>query len=131
MFEYYFPFEEWEFRVTGKDFFFVGRVFEGDENAATLFTQHTSLLAHNNAVQHGSDLVCSSKDRLCAVVVVVVVVGIGGRRSTRAHTQRRSRHAQTEREREREREKETRIYRTTTTPPKSNYYKSIWTTILN
>ena len=80
---------------------------------------HTSLLAHKNAVQqHGSDLVCSSKDRLCAVVVVVV--GIGGRRSTRAHTQRRSRHAQTEREREREREKETRIYRTTTTPPKSN-----------
>ena len=67
---------------------------------------HTSLLAHKNAVQHGSDLVCSSKDRLCAVVVVVVVVvvvGIGGRRSTRAHTQRRSRHAQTERERERKR----------------------------
>ena len=89
-----------EFRVTGKAFFFVGRIFEGDENAATLFTQHTSLLAHKNAVQHGSDLVCSSKDRLCAVVVVVV--GIGGRRSTRAHTQRRSRHAQTERERERD-----------------------------
>ena len=99
--------EEWEFRVTGKDFFFVGRIFlKGDENAATLlFTQHTSLLAHKNAVQqHGSDLVCSSKDRLCAVVVVVV--GIGGRRSTRAHTQRRSRHAQTERERERERERD-------------------------
>ena len=81
-----------------------GFFFEGDENAATLL--HTSLLAHKNAVQHGSDLVCSSKDRLCAVGVVVVVVGIGGRRSTRAHTQRRSRHAQTERERERERERD-------------------------
>ena len=70
---------------------------------------HTSLLAHKNAVQqHGSDLVCSSKDRLCAVVVVVV--GIGGRRSTRAHTQRRSRHAQTERERERERERKRREF---------------------
>ena len=76
-----------------------GFFFEGDETAATLL--HTSLLPHKNAVQHGSDLVCSSKDRLCAVVVVVV--GIGGRRSTRAHTQRRSRHAQTERERERKR----------------------------
>ena len=85
-----------------------GFFFEGDENAATLFTQHTSLLAHKNAVQHGSDLVCSSKDRLCAVVVVVV--GIGGRRSTRAHTQRRSRHAQTERERERERERKRREF---------------------
>ena len=97
--------------------FFLGGFFLGRRRkCGHIF--YTSLLAHKNAVQHGSDLVCSSKDRLCAVVVVVV--GIGGRRSTRAHTQRRSRHAQTEREREREREKETRIYRTTTTPPKSN-----------
>ena len=38
----------------------------------------------------------------------------------RAHTETQQTRADGEREREREREKETRIYRTTTTPPKSN-----------
>ena len=69
---------------------------------------HTSLLAHKNAVQHGSDLVCSSKDRLCAVVVVVVVVGIGGGDVRRARTHRDA--ADTRRRRERERERKRREF---------------------
>ena len=79
---------------------------------------HTSLLAHKNAVQRTDPIWSVPRKIVFAPLLLLLLVSGGDVR--RARTHRDAADTRRRREREREREKETRIYRTTTTPPKSN-----------
>ena len=101
--------EEWEFRVTGKDFFFVGRIFlKGDENAATLlFTQHTHLCSHTKTLFNNTDPIWSVPRKIVfAPVVLLLLVSGGDVRRARTHRDAADTRRRRERERERERERD-------------------------
>ena len=92
------------------------------------YLHNTHLCSHTKTL-FNTDPIWSVPRKIVFAPLLLLLVSGGDVR--RARTHRDAADTRRRREREREREKETRIYRTTTTPPKSNYYKSIWTTILN
>ena len=85
------------------------------------YLHNAHLCSHTKTLFNNTDPIWSVPRKIVfAPLLLLLLLLVSGGDVRRARTHRDAADTRRRREREREREKETRIYRTTTPPPKSN-----------